>query len=343
MALNENQLMTQAALDYARRGWPVVAVHPVLAHGGCGCGRPDCSSPGKHPRASRGFHDATLDSAAIERAFLRASNCGVATGESAGLWVLDIDRAPGEQALAALVGRYGPLTATVESVTGGGGRHLFFRYPAGTSGPNVCGHLGRRPGHQVERRRCCGTTVAPPLRRAISMGIGSVPVRNRPRRRSGMAAWPTRRVAFIAARGAAGRTNVVGRSRPCSGRLRGERFGWRGPPRHAGARGHPQPFPQCGRGKARQLGRIPAFWTGGGWRLNSAGQVWRPVLTGPQLRRRSGRDWNTAYAIPGTCPTSLRIRRPSAGPPTTRRRPRGAGACKRPERVNDFETPGGLI
>lgn len=54
------------------------------------------------------------------------ANVGVRTG--GGLAVLDVDpRHGGTEALAALEARYGPLPATPEVATGGGGRHLYFR------------------------------------------------------------------------------------------------------------------------------------------------------------------------------------------------------------------------
>jgi hypothetical protein len=56
-------------------------------------------------------------------------NVGIRTGR--GLVVLDIDpRAGGDKQLAALEAQHGKLPATVECVTGGGGRHLYFRGPA---------------------------------------------------------------------------------------------------------------------------------------------------------------------------------------------------------------------
>src|SRR5829696_7219269 len=63
-------------------------------------------------------------------------------GEASGLWCFDVDAEKvnpvtgavtpsGEEALAALVDRYGPLPATLEQRTGGGGRQLFFRWTPG--------------------------------------------------------------------------------------------------------------------------------------------------------------------------------------------------------------------
>ncbi len=49
-----------AALAYAARGWSVFPVHS-LRDGICTCGKPDCDSPGKHPRTKNGHKDASID------------------------------------------------------------------------------------------------------------------------------------------------------------------------------------------------------------------------------------------------------------------------------------------
>ncbi|WP_149536749.1 bifunctional DNA primase/polymerase [Siccirubricoccus phaeus] len=150
-----------AALAYAERGWPVVPVH-VARNGACGCGRADCSKPGKHPRAEHGFRSATAVPEEIRRTFRWESNVGIATGETAGVWVLDVDGERGAASLADLVARHGELPVTVESRTGGGGRHLFFRYPVGHAVRNSVRRLG--PG--LDTRADGGGVVAPPSRHA---------------------------------------------------------------------------------------------------------------------------------------------------------------------------------
>ena len=83
-------------------------------------------------QGGRGYLDATTDPEAIRSWWTRFpdANIGIACGAS-GLVVLDIDpRNGGEDTLARLVARHGPLPATLEARTGGSsqpGRHLYFR------------------------------------------------------------------------------------------------------------------------------------------------------------------------------------------------------------------------
>ena len=57
-------------------------------------------------------------------------NWGVATGIKSGVFVVDVDPYhAGAETLASLEDEFGPLPATWEVLTGGGGRHLYFRYP----------------------------------------------------------------------------------------------------------------------------------------------------------------------------------------------------------------------
>lgn len=122
-----------AALEYARRGWPVLPLHSVV-EGRCSCGKPGCGSPGKHPRTRHGMKDASINDVQIESWWKRwpDANIGVKTGASPGTIVLDIDpRNGGTESLAELEAEYGELPATVEAVTGGNGRHLVFQHPGG--------------------------------------------------------------------------------------------------------------------------------------------------------------------------------------------------------------------
>ena len=121
----------------------------------------------KTPLTLHGFKDASNDPAQVFTWWgrLKPEALGMATGVDSGLWVLDVD-APkpgrigdGPAALAALVQEHGPLPATVEQITGGGGRHLFFAWPRdGLPVKNSAGKLA--PGLDVRGEG--GYVILPP-------------------------------------------------------------------------------------------------------------------------------------------------------------------------------------
>lgn len=123
-----------AALGYAARGWPVLPLHSII-DGRCTCGADACGSPGKHPigaLAPHGVKDATTDPATIKRWWQQRpmANVGIATGAASGLVAIDIDpRHGGTENLADLLAEHGALPETVESTTGGDGRHILFAHP----------------------------------------------------------------------------------------------------------------------------------------------------------------------------------------------------------------------
>ena len=85
------------------------------------------------------------------------ANLGIVTGSVSRLVVLDIDPAHGGvESLAALERRHGPLPASVEARTGGGGRHVYFLHPGGM----VRNRAGLAQG--VDVRGDGGYVVAPP-------------------------------------------------------------------------------------------------------------------------------------------------------------------------------------
>ena len=150
-----------AALRYAQRGWPVVPVFTVDQAGRCSCGKEGCTNQGKHPRAQRGFRDGTTSPSIIKRHWRQDANVGICTGRSAGIWVLDVDpQHDGDTSLARLLERHGDLPVTVESRTGRGGRHLYFRYPEDREVRNSVGKIAA--GLDVRSDR--GGVVAPPSR-----------------------------------------------------------------------------------------------------------------------------------------------------------------------------------
>ncbi|MBI2855092.1 MAG: bifunctional DNA primase/polymerase [Chloroflexi bacterium] len=157
--------VSEIAADYAARGWCVFPVH-TPTESGCSCGRRtgsqpgQCRHPGKHPRTLNGFLDATTNGASITDWWRRwpNANIGLATGAVSGLVVLDVDtQKGGPDSLKVLEMRYGTLPATIESITGGGGRHIFFYHP-GVAIRDSAGKLGTG----LDVRGDGGYVVAPP-------------------------------------------------------------------------------------------------------------------------------------------------------------------------------------
>ncbi len=150
----------QAALVHARRGHAVLPVY-WFRDGRCGCGRIECGSPGKHPvpvLVPRGVKNATTSVVVIRAwwAYAPRANPAIATGETSGVIVLDVDGDRGGfAALTELEGQHGPLPPTPRVVTGRG-EHVYFSY-AGVHLKNTAGKLGS--GLDV---RCCGGYVLAP-------------------------------------------------------------------------------------------------------------------------------------------------------------------------------------
>lgn len=106
-----------AAREYARLGWKVFPLRPNM----------------KVPLTSNGFHAATTDRQQIDEWWLMTPTAGVgiATGSASKLIVVDVDpRNGGHESLQFLETKFGALPETVESRTGGGGRHLLFALDA---------------------------------------------------------------------------------------------------------------------------------------------------------------------------------------------------------------------
>jgi hypothetical protein len=145
----------EAALEHARRAWRVIALHSIR-DGRCTCERAACDSPGKHPLLAGWQTQATTGEQTIREWWQKWSdaNVGIVTGN--GLLVLDVDpRHGGDETLAELETRYGPLPETLRTLTGGGGVHLFL-----TSDGPLPNRADFLPGLDV--RGDGGFVVAPP-------------------------------------------------------------------------------------------------------------------------------------------------------------------------------------
>jgi hypothetical protein len=134
-----------AALEYAARQ---IAVFPCLPRG-------------KTPAIARGFYAATTNPETIRRYWRQSDrNVAIATGVSAGAWVLDIDGDDGEASLRELEAKHGRLPETWVARTGGGGRHLWFQYTGPI--PSTAGKIARG----VDTRGDGGYVVVPPSQHA---------------------------------------------------------------------------------------------------------------------------------------------------------------------------------
>jgi DNA-binding transcriptional ArsR family regulator len=104
---------------------------------------------------------ATTDPGRIRRWWSRwpETNIGIPTGERSGLLVLDIDD-HGFTSLDALEEEHGPLPETLTVRTGGGGMHLYLKYPPGSGIRNSAGKVGLG----LDVRGEGGYVVAPPSR-----------------------------------------------------------------------------------------------------------------------------------------------------------------------------------
>ena len=117
----------------------------------------------KTPWTSHGCLDATTDPETIAGWWSGwpNSNIGIATGSKSNIWVLDIDGTVGAEELLKLEQRFGALPATVTAVTGGGGRHLYFRLPDFDGAP-VIKNTASVLATAVDTRGEGGYVVAPP-------------------------------------------------------------------------------------------------------------------------------------------------------------------------------------
>ena len=104
----------QAALDYLARGWAIV---PIAAGD-------------KYPLVRwQTFQERLPTENELDYWYGRwpDAGIGIVTGKGSGLAVLDVDpRHGGDDSLAALEREHGALPHTIEAITGGGGRHVYF-------------------------------------------------------------------------------------------------------------------------------------------------------------------------------------------------------------------------
>ncbi len=120
------------ALRYAALGWPVLPLHWITEKRLCSCNKA-CKSPGKHPMLKTGMKEASTDQGLIKQWFSKwpNANIGIATGAVSGIFALDIDpRHGGDDSLDAIRSELGAIPDDVLAITGSGGKHYLFNYPA---------------------------------------------------------------------------------------------------------------------------------------------------------------------------------------------------------------------
>lgn len=151
--------LLETALAYAQRRWRVAPLH-TAKDGRCSCGDLKCRNVAKHPRSKNGLKDATTNEEIVRRWWTEHpdSNIAIVTGAGSGVVVLDVDiRHGGDDSLHDLIQKHGALPHTAEALTGGGGRHFFFKHP-GREIRNSAGKLGSG----LDIRGDGGYVVAPP-------------------------------------------------------------------------------------------------------------------------------------------------------------------------------------
>lgn len=118
--------MVEHAHTYAKHGWRTLPIAPGT----------------KYPKMASWQHAATTNTTthnAWWNGLYRGHGIGIATGIESGIWVLDIDMhdTDGHAALQQLQTEHGQLPATPTCLTGGGGKHLYYRYPVLADGDRI--------------------------------------------------------------------------------------------------------------------------------------------------------------------------------------------------------------
>lgn len=134
----------KAALDYLQRGWSVIPA----------------AEKAKRPAVPwKRYQSKLVSEDTLNEWFQRSPeyNVSIVTGALSGLVVVDVDpRHGGTESLKKLERAHGAVPKTMESISGGGGRHLYFAHPGGT----VPNRANIEPG--VDLRGDGGCIVAPP-------------------------------------------------------------------------------------------------------------------------------------------------------------------------------------
>jgi hypothetical protein len=160
-----------AALACVAKGWPVYPARPLDETVEAYVQRikhltPEEQKKKKRGRAKQPRIKGGVNAASTEPATLRSwwdkwpdASVGLATSERAGFWVLDSDKPYGEETIAALEAKHGPLPPTLTVKSGSGGLHRFYRWP--TDGRVVRSKAGEL-GVNLDQRGNGGGVIFPP-------------------------------------------------------------------------------------------------------------------------------------------------------------------------------------
>jgi Bifunctional DNA primase/polymerase, N-terminal len=152
--MSNKPVLLQGALWHAAHEIPVLPLKPR----------------NKVPLVRHGVKEGTTDAARIRKWWEQCpeANIGVPTGEASGLLVLDCDpRNGGPADRCGLIELFGSIPETAEAITGGGGRHIYFRYAGGRVPKTIA------PG--IDLKSDGGYVVVPP-----SIHPNGNPYRSRP-------------------------------------------------------------------------------------------------------------------------------------------------------------------
>lgn len=166
MADEFSEKLLRCALWYAKKGWPVIALHSIK-NGACTCkDKGKCEKPGKHPRYEKetlahGPNSGTTQDWIIKKWWGQwpLANIGIATGKNS-FDVIDIDRRDekdGLESLREIESALGiKIPDTMEQITGSGSYQRMFQWAGG----QLQNAVGFAPGLDI--RTDGGLVVVPP-------------------------------------------------------------------------------------------------------------------------------------------------------------------------------------
>lgn len=155
MATTHAEAVLAHVRTYVSLGLNVLIVHGIF-EGECTCGKPNCSTPGKHPIHNTGVYGATTDLDWLTDQFevFPHANIAIAMGRDSGILALDLDT---PEAIAA-INKMG-VPSTWKFTTGKGEQHLF-KYPSLQENLYIQNAVSLAPG--VDIRSDGGYSVVPP-------------------------------------------------------------------------------------------------------------------------------------------------------------------------------------